>query len=327
MGAGHMSPLVYWLAAFAGIGITVFTLIGMAAVLVFGERRFLGLLQDRYGPNRVGPFGILQSIADAVKLLGKESFIPPFAERQFYLLAPVLVATSTLVSFVVVPIGPGLSWAAELNVAVLFVLAMGSINAYGVFLGGWASNSKYPLIGSVRAIAQLISYELSLALAVMGVVLLAGSFRLDQIVEAQAIPNIVLQPIGFLIFLVCGVAETHRLPFDLPEAENELVAGFNTEYGGMRFALFFLGEYMGVLLIAALTTTLFLGGWRGPFLPWAGVLWFALKTAAIVLVFYWLRTSLPRLRYDQLIAFGWKFLLPLALVNVMVTALVGMLWM
>ncbi len=322
-----MSPVVYWIGVVVGIGITVFALVGMAAVLVFGERRILGLLQDRYGPNRVGPFGVLQAIADALKLLSKEAFIPPFAERRFYLLAPVLVATSVLVSFVVVPIGPGLNWAADLNVAILFVLAMGSINAYGVFLGGWSSNSKYPLIGSVRAIAQLISYELSLALAVMGVVLLAGSFSLDRIVEAQHIPYVVLQPVGFLIFLICGVAETHRLPFDLPEAENELAAGFNTEYGGMPFAMFFLGEYMAVLLIAALTTTLFLGGWRGPFLPWAGVLWFALKTGAIVLVFYWLRTSLPRLRYDQLITFGWKFLLPLALLNVMVTALVGMLWM
>jgi NADH-quinone oxidoreductase subunit H len=260
-------------------------------------------------------------------LLSKEVFIPPFADRRFYLLAPVLVATSVLVSFVVVPIGPGLSWAADLDVAILFVLAMSSITAYGVFLGGWSSNSKYPLIGSVRAIAQLISYELSMALAIMGVVLLSGSFSLDRIVEAQEVPYILLQPVGFLIFLICGIAETHRLPFDLPEAENELAAGFNTEYGGMIFALFFLGEYMAVLLIAALTTTLFLGGWRGPFLPWAGVLWFMLKTGAVVLVFYWLRTSLPRLRYDQLIAFGWKFLLPLALVNIMVTALVGTLWM
>jgi NADH-quinone oxidoreductase subunit H len=231
------------------------------------------------------------------------------------------------VSFVVIPIGPGLSWAADLNVAVLFVLAMASVNAYAVFLGGWSSNSKYPLIGSVRAIAQLISYELPLALAVLGVVLLSGSFSMNAIVEAQHIPFALLQPVGFLIFLVCGVAETHRLPFDLPEAENELAAGFNTEYGGMIFALFFLGEYMGVLLVAALTTTLFLGGWRGPFLPWAGVLWFTLKTGAVVLLFYWLRTSLPRLRYDQLIRFGWSFLLPLALVNIMVTALVGMLWM
>jgi NADH-quinone oxidoreductase subunit H len=322
-----MSGAVYWIAVIIGMAITVFALVAMAAVLVFGERRVLGRLQDRYGPNRVGPFGVLQSLADALKLLSKEVFIPPFADRRFYLLAPVLVATSVLVSFVVVPIGPGLNWAADLNVAVLFVLAMGSINAYGVFLGGWSSNSKYPLIGSVRAIAQLISFELSLALAVMGVVILSGSLNMVSIVEAQHVPYIVLQPVGFLIFLICGVAETHRLPFDLPEAENELAAGFNTEYGGMIFALFFLGEYMGVLLVAVLTTTLFLGGWRGPFLPWAGVLWFALKTGAVVLLFYWLRTSLPRLRYDQLIAFGWKFLMPLALVNIMVTALVGMFWM
>jgi NADH-quinone oxidoreductase subunit H len=321
-----MNPVLYWLLVIVGVGVTVVGLILIAAMMIFVERRTLGLLQDRYGPNRAGPFGILQSVADALKLISKEAFVAPFSERFFYTLAPVLVASSVLVSFVVVPIGPGLSWAGELNVGLLFVLAMSSINAYGVFLGGWASNSKFPLIGSVRAIAQLISYELSLGLAVMGVVLLAGSFSITRIVEAQHIPYIVLQPLGFLIFLICGIAETHRLPFDLPEAENELAAGFNTEYGGMRFGLFFLGEYLGVLLISALTTALYLGGWHGPFEAWLGVLWFLLKTFALVLVFFWLRASLPRLRYDQLIAFGWKFLLPLALLNVMATALIGLLW-
>jgi NADH-quinone oxidoreductase subunit H len=236
-------------------------------VLVFGERRILGLLQDRYGPNRAGPFGLLQAPADALKLLSKEAFVPPFAERFFYTLAPILVASAVLISFVVVPVGPNLGWASNINIGLLFVLAMSSLNAYGVFLGGWASNSKFPLIGSIRAIAQLISYELSLGLAVMGVVLLAGSFSLASIVEAQEIPYILLQPVGFLIFLICGVAETHRIPFDLPEAENELASGFNTEYGGMRFGLFFLGEYLGMLLISALTTTLYLGGWHGPSSP------------------------------------------------------------
>ena len=252
--------------------------------------------------------------------------MPPFAERFFYTLAPILVASAVLISFVVVPVGPNLGWASNINIGLLFVLAMSSLNAYGVFLGGWASNSKFPLIGSIRAIAQLISYELSLGLAVMGVVLLAGSFSLARIVEAQEIPYILLQPVGFLIFLICGVAETHRIPFDLPEAENELASGFNTEYGGMRFGLFFLGEYLGMLLISALTTTLYLGGWHGPFQPWLAVPWFALKTLALVLLFFWLRASLPRLRYDQLIAFGWKFLLPVALLNIMGTALIGLLW-
>lgn len=321
-----MNALLHWLAMVIGITVTVGALLLVAAMMILVERRFLGLLQDRYGPNRVGPFGAFQSFADAIKLLSKEAFVPPFAERIFYTLAPVLVASAVLVSFVVVPVGPGLSWAGNLNVGLLFILAMSSINAYGVFLGGWASNSKFPLIGSVRAIAQLISYELSLGLAVMGVVLLAGSFSLGRIVEAQHIPYIVLQPIGFIIFLICGVAETHRLPFDLPEAENELAAGFNTEYGGMRFGLFFLGEYLGVLLISALTTVLYLGGWHGPFQQWLAVPWFLLKTLALVLVFFWLRATLPRLRYDQLITLGWKFLLPLALLNVMVTALVGLLW-
>lgn len=321
-----MNPILHWSLILVGILATVLFLILSAALLIFAERRILGLLQDRYGPNRAGPFGILQSIADALKLLSKEAFVPPFADKFFYNLAPVLVAGAVLLSFVVVPIGPGLSWAGDLNVGLLFVLAMSSINAYGVFLGGWASNSKFPLIGSIRAIAQLISYELSLGLAVMGVVLLAGSFSLEKIVAAQHIPYVLLQPIGFLIFLVCGIAETHRLPFDLPEAENELASGFNTEYGGMRFGLFFLGEYMGVLLIAALTTLLYLGGWHGPFDQYLAVPWFALKTLLLVLVFFWLRASLPRLRYDQLIAFGWKFLLPLALANITLTALVGLLW-
>jgi NADH-quinone oxidoreductase subunit H len=321
-----MSTLLHWLLILVGLGITAVALIVIAALLVFAERRVLGLLQDRYGPNRAGPFGLLQAPADALKLLSKEAFVPPFAERFFYTLAPILVASAVLISFVVVPIGPNLGWAANINIGLLFVLAMSSLNAYGVFLGGWASNSKFPLIGSIRAIAQLISYELSLGLAVMGVVLLAGSFSLASIVEAQEIPYILLQPVGFLIFLICGVAETHRIPFDLPEAENELASGFNTEYGGMRFGLFFLGEYLGMLLISALTTTLYLGGWHGPFQPWLAVPWFALKTLALVLLFFWLRASLPRLRYDQLIAFGWKFLLPVALLNIMGTALIGLLW-
>jgi NADH-quinone oxidoreductase subunit H len=321
-----MSTLLHWLLILVGLGITAVALIVIAALLVFAERRVLGLLQDRYGPNRAGPFGLLQAPADALKLLSKEAFVPPFAERFFYTLAPILVASAVLISFVVVPVGPNLGWASNINIGLLFVLAMSSLNAYGVFLGGWASNSKFPLIGSIRAIAQLISYELSLGLAVMGVVLLAGSFSLARIVEAQEIPYILLQPVGFLIFLICGVAETHRIPFDLPEAENELASGFNTEYGGMRFGLFFLGEYLGMLLISALTTTLYLGGWHGPFQPWLAVPWFALKTLALVLLFFWLRASLPRLRYDQLIAFGWKFLLPVALLNIMGTALIGLLW-
>jgi NADH-quinone oxidoreductase subunit H len=321
-----MSTLLHWLLILVGLGITAVALILVAALLVFAERRVLGLLQDRYGPNRAGPFGLLQAPADALKLLSKEAFVPPFAERFFYTLAPILVASAVLISFVVVPIGPNLGWASNINIGLLFVLAMSSINAYGVFLGGWASNSKFPLIGSIRAIAQLISYELSLGLAVMGVVLLAGSFSLARIVEAQEIPYILLQPVGFLIFLICGVAETHRIPFDLPEAENELASGFNTEYGGMRFGLFFLGEYLGMLLISALITTLYLGGWHGPFQPWLAVPWFALKTLALVLLFFWLRASLPRLRYDQLIAFGWKFLLPVALLNIMGTAMIGLLW-
>jgi NADH-quinone oxidoreductase subunit H len=324
LGAGVTGGL-YWILVVVGLAATALGLVFAAAVLVLGERRALAWLQDRHGPNRAGPFGLAQPIADAIKLITKEHFVPPFADRALYTLAPMLVAMTALLSFMMVPVGPGLSWAGDMNIAILFVLAMSSISAYGIVLGGWASNSKYSLLGGVRAISQLICYELSMGLAVVGVVMLSGSFSTTAIVEAQQVPYLILQPLGFVIFLICGFAETNRIPFDLPEAENELVAGYNTEYGGVGFALFFLGEYMGILLIAALTTTLFLGGWHGPFLP--GVVWFFIKTIAIVFLFFWARATLPRLRYDQLMTLGWLVLLPLALLNVLATALVGMHWM
>jgi NADH-quinone oxidoreductase subunit H len=313
-----------WLLTFIGMALVLLGLILIAALMVYGERRILALLQDRLGPNRAGPFGLLQPIADFIKLITKEDFVPPFADRMVYTIAPVIVPLTVLLSFAVVPMSNDW-WLADLNIALLFVLALSSLRVYGIILGGWASNSKYPLFGGLRAAAQMISYELPMVLALMGVVMLSGSFSLVEIVAAQELPFIILQPLGFIIFLVCGIAETNRLPFDLPEAENELVSGYNTEYGGIRFVFFYLGEYMGMLLIAALITVLFLGGWHGPWLP--GVVWFAVKTLALIFLFFWLRTSLPRLRYDQLMDFGWKLMLPAALINLLITAVFGLFWM
>ncbi len=314
----------HWFLTLGGMVLMLGGLLVTVAFMVYAERRVLALFQDRLGPNRAGPLGLLQPLADALKLLTKESFAPPFVDRMVYELAPVIVPLTVLMSFAVVPLSDAW-WLADLNVALLYVLALSSLGVYGIILGGWSSNSKYPLLGGLRAAAQMISYELPMGLALVGVVMLAGSFSLVDIVNAQDVPFIVLQPVGFLVFMVCGVAEVNRLPFDLPEAENELASGYNTEYGGMRFALFYLGEYMGVLLIASLVTVLFLGGWRGPWLP--DVVWFALKTFSVVFLFYWLRTSVPRLRYDQLMDFGWKIMLPAALVNIVITAVVGIAWM
>jgi NADH-quinone oxidoreductase subunit H len=313
-----------WLFTFASMVLVLLGLLLIGAILSYGERRILALLQDRLGPNRAGPFGLLQPVADILKLISKEDFIPPFADRMVYTVAPIIVPMTVLISFAVVPVSED-EWLADLNIALLYVLALSSLRVYGIILGGWASNSKYSLLGGLRSAAQMISYELPMGLALVGVVMLSGSFSLREIVAAQELPFIVLQPLGFIIFLVCGIAETNRLPFDLPEAENELAAGYNTEYGGIRFAFFYLGEYLGLLLIAALATVLFLGGWHGPWLP--GVVWFFLKTLVLILLFFWLRTSLPRLRYDQLMAFGWKWMLPATLLNLLVTAVLGLFWM
>lgn len=324
-----LTLVVQWVVIIIGMIVTALALILLAGYVVYLERRGLALLQDRHGPNRCGPFGLLQPIADAVKLLTKEYFQPPFASKFLYNFAPRLVVFSVLVSFVVIPIAPGISWAGDFNIGLLFILALSSLHVYGVFLGGWASQSKYSQLGSVRTIAQLISYELAMSLSLFGVVILAGSFNLASIVEHQHIPYIILQPVGFIIFMLAGIAETHRLPFDMPEAENELASGYNTEYGGMAFAMFFLGEYLGIVLIASLTTTLFLGGWHGPFVykyPLAGIIWFALKTLMIVLLFIWIRASVPRTRYDQLMKLGWKYLLPLSLLNVIATACIASFW-
>lgn len=301
----------------ANVAIVLFAALTLSAMLIWVERRLLAVWQDRYGPNRVGPFGLMQVVADMIKLFTKEDWVPPFADRAVFVVAPMVTVVAVLLSFAVIPIAPGMS-VVDLDIGLLFFLAMSALNVYSVVLAGWASNNKYALLGGLRASAQMISYEVFMALSLMGVVILAGSFNLRDIVEAQrGLWFCIPQALGLLVFVVAGIAETHRLPFDLLEAESELVAGFHSEYSGMKFGMFFVGEYLGVILISALITTLFFGGWRGPFLPPA--VWFFLKTMAFICFFILLRASLPRPRYDQLMAYGWKVMLPLALLNLVVT--------
>ncbi len=315
--------MVEMLWKLAEITIIIALLIPIAAMLVWVERRVIGIWQDRCGPNRVGPFGVLQSLADLLKILGKEDWVPPFSDRLVFVLAPVIGAMCVLMSFAVVPFSPSIG-VSDLNIGLLFFLAMASLAVYSVVLAGWASNSKYALLGGMRAAAQTVSYEVFMGLSVMGVVLLTGSFNLREIVLAQADGWLIQsQFIGFFIFLVAGIAESHRLPFDLPEAETELTAGFHTEYSGLKFALFFLGEYLGVTLISAMSVVLFFGGWLmpEPLASWLPpLLWFIIKIMFFVLFFILLRTSLPRPRFDQLLKFGWVVMLPLALLNLLVTA-------
>ena len=289
----------------------------LSALAIWMERRLLGIWQERFGPNRVGPFGVLQSVADMVKIFTKEDWTPPFADKPVFILAPTVVIITTLLSFAVVPFAPDIA-VANPNIGLLFFLAMSSLAAYSVFLGGWASNSKYPFLGAMRATAQMLSYEVFMGLSLMGVVILAGSFNLREIVEAQRGGWFVVpQAIGFVIFLIAGLAETHRAPFDIPEAETELVAGYHAEYSGMKFGMFFVGEYAGVILISAMITVLFFGGWHGPWLP--PLVWFLLKTLAFMVLIFLIRATLPRLRFDQFLALGWKLLLPLALINILIT--------
>ena len=295
-----------------------------AALLIWWERRLLGFWQDRLGPNRVGPFGLLQIVADVVKLLTKHDWVPPFSDRVVFTLAPCAIAAAMMMAFAVVPFGPGLA-VSDMNIGVLFFLAMTSIAVYGVLLGGLASNNKYSLIGGLRSGAQMVTYEVFMGLSIMGVVLLSGSFNLSDIVRAQEDVWFVFpQVLGFVVFLIAGLAETHRLPFDLPEAEHELAAGFHTEYSSMKFGLIMVGEYLGVILTSAMVVTLFFGGWLGPgFLP--PIVWFTLKTAFFVCGFILLRAAIPRPRYDQLMALGWKILLPITLVNLLATGAVALL--
>lgn len=315
-----MSPL---LQAWLNIVVILVVVMAYSALLTWIERRLLGLWQDRYGPNRVGPFGVLQIVADAIKMLTKEDWVPRFADRAVFVLAPVVIVVTTLLAFAVVPIAPGIG-VVDMNIGLLFFLAMSSLGVYSIVLGGWASNNKYSLLGGFRAAAQMLSYEVFMGLALMGVVVLAGSFDLRTIVLAQRdLWYCVPQFLGLVTFAIAGIAETRRLPFDLPEAETELVAGFHTEYSGMKFGLFFIGEYIGVILISALIVTLFFGGWLGPWLP--PLLWFLIKTGIVIAIFILMRAALPRPRYDQLMAYGWKAMLPITLLNLLGTGVVVLL--
>jgi NADH-quinone oxidoreductase subunit H len=303
------------------------------AYLTLAERKVMGRMQLRYGPNRAGPFGLLQPIADLLKLLNKESFQPTAAIDWAFILGPFLAAFTALTTFSVIPFGPG--WdiggvyvpgqVADLDIALILIFAIGSIGVYGFILGGWSSDSKYALLGSMRTCAQLVSYEVSLALSVLGVIIMAGTLSLTDIVAEQSdtIWYGIPQFVGLVVFLLAGTAETARAPFDLPEAEQELVAGYHTEYGGMRFGLYSMSEYINLITLSGLCVTLFLGGWHGPGwdgASWAGPLWFIGKLFILLFVFIWMRTTLPRLRYDQLMRFGWKVLLPVATINALVTA-------
>jgi NADH-quinone oxidoreductase subunit H len=300
------------------------TLLVAAGVFTWVERRLLGFVQERLGPNRVGPFGSLQWVADTVKILTKEDRPPPGADRIVFILAPAVAAAPVLAGFGVVAFGKDLSLV-PIDIGVIFVLAMLGLTVYALMLGAWASQSRYALMGGLRAAAQMLGYEAFLGLSLMGVVMLAGSLSMSGIVEAQqGLWFVAVQPLGAALFCLGGVAAAHRLPFDLPEAENDLVAGFMTEYSGMSFGLFYLGEYIAVLLVSALATTLFLGGWLGPWLP--GPVWFGLKTGAIAVAFVWIRATLPRPRYDQLVSFAWKVALPLALLNLLATGFVVVAW-
>lgn len=302
------------------IAVVLFIVLNLAAGLIWVERRLLALWQDRYGPNRVGPFGLGQVLADSVKLFLKEDWIPPFADKGVFILAPGIIVATAILSFAVIPLAPGFV-VADLNIGVLFLLAMSSLGVYSVVLAGWASNNKYSLLGGIRASAQMLSYEVFMGLSLLGVVILAGSFRLTDIVEAQRkVWFVIPQFPGFVLFLIAGVAETRRLPFDLAEAESELVAGFHSEYSGMKFGMFFVGEYIGVILISVAISLLYFGGWLGPVLPPG--LWLAIKTMTFICLFILMRAGLPRPRFDQLMSWGWKYLLPLALLNLLVTGAV-----
>ncbi|AFP84977.1 NADH-quinone oxidoreductase subunit NuoH [secondary endosymbiont of Ctenarytaina eucalypti] len=291
-----------------------------SAYLSFVERRLLGLFQNRYGPNRVGWGGSLQLLADVVKMMFKEDWIPPFADTCIFTLAPVIAFTSFLITFSIVPVSP--TWlVADFNIGVLFFLMTAGLAVYSVLFAGWSSNNKYALLGAMRASAQTLSYEVFLGLSLLGVVAQAGSFNLTTIVEAQAsLWNVVPQFLGFVAFAMAGIAVCHRHPFDQPEAEQELADGYHIEYSGMKFGLFFVGQYIGLVTISALMVTLFFGGWQGPWLP--PCIWFTVKTAFIVMIVILIRAALPRPRYDQVMALGWKILLPLTLLNLLATAII-----
>lgn len=302
-------------------------ILGLVPMILLAERKLLGRFQARYGPNRVGPMGLMQPMADVLKLLSKEAYRPANAVGILWAAAPALIILTATATLAIIPFGDvkdGVGfYGIDVSIGILYAFALGSIGFYGLLLGGWASGSKYSFLGAMRSAAQLISYEVSMALALLGVIIMAGSLSLVEITRAQnEIWYIVPQIVGFLIFMVAGFAETSRAPFDLPEADAELVAGYNTEYGGMRFGSFFMAEYVEMIVISGIAAAMFLGGWHGPGPGWLDPIWMLLKILALIFVFIWVRATLPRLRYDQLMSLGWKVMLPLATLNVLVTAVI-----
>ena len=327
-----IEALIFLVLTIIKIGVVVGVLLLIIAYLIWVERKVMAHMQVRLGPMRVGWHGLLQPIADGLKLIFKEDIIPSHASKVVFVLAPVIATVPALMAIAVIPFGDTISIfgksidmvITDVNIGILFILAVTSVGIYGVILGGWSSNNKYSLLGALRSSAQMISYELSLGLSLIGVIMISQSLSLVDIVNSQAkYWFVILQPLGFLIYAISAIAETNRCPFDLPEAETELVAGFHTEYSSMKFALFFMAEYANIITVSAVAVTFFFGGWRGPFLP--PVVWFLIKMALCIFFFIWLRSTYPRFRYDQLMKFGWKILLPVALVNILITGLVMVL--
>ena len=315
--------IAYFIAGMSIILLVVNALFALTTWYTLVERRVIGRFQSRLGPNRVGPFGLLQPIADAIKLLTKESIHPASADRLIFNAAPIVMMGSMFLLVAVIPFGPK-AFIADLNIGVLYIAGISSISVIGVLMAGWASGNKYATLGSVRAVAALISYEIPVILALLGIVIFVGSMSLVQVVEHQVLPFALLHPLGFLVFVLGISAELNRSPFDLTEAESELVSGYNTEYGGMKFGAFFLAEFGNVLIASSLISILFLQGWKGPFLP--DTVWFLLKVSLVAFVFIWIRATLPRLRVDQILEFAWKFLLPLSLINAVAAAIERLVW-
>jgi NADH-quinone oxidoreductase subunit H len=319
------SSLIIFIDSIVGITLILLFVFPIVMLFIWMERRFIARFQLRPGPNRCGPLGLLQPVADAVKILFKELIMPAKGDKIIHWLAPLVLFVAALMVFAVFPIGKGsMGVFADLNIGILYVVAIGSLAVISIFMAGWASNNKYSLIGAMRGVAQLISYEVPMVLSIVGVVLIVGSLQMSEIVGKQTVPFILLQPLGFLIYFIGAMTELNRSPMDMIEADSELVAGYFTEYSGMKFAMFFLGEYINTLAMSILVTTLFLGGWKGPFLPvW---FWFVFKVLAVFMFILWTRATLMRLRIDQVMAFSWKFLLPMALINVFITAGEVLVW-
>ena len=319
---------IVWIVIKIAIIVTV-TMLHVAYAVYF-ERKVIGHMQARLGPMRVGPHGLLQPIADFVKLFFKEDIVPSNADKPIFLIAPVISVVATLASLAVIPLWETFA-IANINIGILYILALSSVGAYGIILAGWSSNSKYSFLGALRSSAQVISYEIAMGLSLVGIIMLAGSANLIDIVNAQSkYPFILTQPVAFFVFLMAAIAETNRAPFDLPEAETELIAGYFTEYSGMRFGLFFVAEYVGMFIMSAIAAICFLGGWKGPhfwiFSHVPNIVWLLLKVYALIFFYYWIRATLPRYRYDQLMSLGWKLFIPLTLANIAVTGLVKLLY-